>query len=344
MRFGKPIKSLNPYSHQKVKILRIYFLLFLALSYAPFCIGQDTSSDSNQIERIVKKTADLFKDNYVFPAKGESVALELSSSLNMGLYKGVDNLDSLTNLLKKDIFKNLNDKHVNFIIKPDEKDIPQESQEDPMLQFFKSLENFGLTKVEEVEKGIGLLEISFFFPIQMDEKAKDAASRAMNSFEDCHSLIFDLRKCKGGSPEMLNYLVTYLYPEKSKVHLNDFYFRPADSTESTYTLDKVPGNRLPNIDVFVLTSGQTFSCGEEFAYDIKHLKRGQIIGEVTGGAAHPVQPYDVTEKLQLLLPTGRAINPITKGNWEGVGVKPHVQVAADDALNKTLKIIRQNQS
>jgi hypothetical protein len=31
---------------------------------------------------------------------------------------------------------------------------------------------------------------------------------------------------------------------------------------------------------------------------------------------------------------GRAINPITKTNWEGTGVKPDVAVPADEALNK----------
>ncbi|SHG45575.1 S41 family peptidase [Flagellimonas flava] len=344
MHYGKPILRGSLTQFQEGTVLRTCFVSFLALFYATFLMGQNTGLTQNQIKSIVEKSGELFSKNYVFPTKGDAVALALNTSLGKGFYKNITHLDSLVMQLKRDISKTLSDKHVNFIVKPDKTKVSQENQEDPMLQFFKSLENFGLTRVEEIEDGIGLLEINFFFPIQMDEKSKEAASKAMNSFKDCHSLIFDLRNCRGGNPEMLNYLVTYLYPEKSKIHLNDFYFRPADSTESTYTLDEVPGQRLPDIDVFVLTSGKTFSCGEEFAYDIKHLKRGQIIGEVTGGAAHPVQPYDVSERLQLLLPTGRAINPITKSNWESVGVKPHVQVAADNALEKALKIIHQNQN
>jgi hypothetical protein len=31
---------------------------------------------------------------------------------------------------------------------------------------------------------------------------------------------------------------------------------------------------------------------------------------------------------------GRSINPITKGDWEGAGVKPDVAIAADKALSK----------
>jgi hypothetical protein len=34
----------------------------------------------------------------------------------------------------------------------------------------------------------------------------------------------------------------------------------------------------------------------------------------------------------MFVPTGRAISPITKTNWEGTGVTPDVSVPADQAL------------
>ncbi|HEX8251660.1 MAG TPA: peptidase S41, partial [Thermoanaerobaculia bacterium] len=33
------------------------------------------------------------------------------------------------------------------------------------------------------------------------------------------------------------------------------------------------------------------------------------------------------------IPTARALNPITKTNWEGTGVKPDIEVPAAEALH-----------
>jgi C-terminal processing protease CtpA/Prc len=86
--------------------------------------------------------------------------------------------------------------------------------------------------------------------------------------------------------------------------------------------------------VYVLTSSRTFSGGEELAYDLQALHRAQVVGETTGGGAHPVAPYEVGDQFTIMVPAGRPINPITKTNWEGVGVKPDIAVKADAALDE----------
>jgi C-terminal processing protease CtpA/Prc len=90
--------------------------------------------------------------------------------------------------------------------------------------------------------------------------------------------------------------------------------------------------------VYVLTSRRTFSAAEEFTYNLKSLKRATIIGETTGGGAHPGDGRRLSEHFGVFLPTGRAINPISKTNWEGTGVKPDVEVPADQAL-KTAQLM-----
>jgi C-terminal processing protease CtpA/Prc len=84
--------------------------------------------------------------------------------------------------------------------------------------------------------------------------------------------------------------------------------------------------------VYVLTSKRTFSGAEEFTYNLKNLKRATIIGETTGGGAHPGGGFRISEHFGMFIPTGRAISPITKTNWEGTGVTPDVNVPADQAL------------
>ena len=120
------------------------------------------------------------------------------------------------------------------------------------------------------------------------------------------------------------------------MHLNSLYFRATNSTTEFWTLPDLKGRRYPNEYGLVLTSNQTFSAAEEFAYNLQCLKRATIIGEVTGGGAHPGDFHLIEEQFALFVPSGRAINPITKTNWEGVGVKPDIEVLASDALETAL--------
>jgi C-terminal processing protease CtpA/Prc len=82
----------------------------------------------------------------------------------------------------------------------------------------------------------------------------------------------------------------------------------------------------------VLTSHQTFSGAEEFTNNLKVLKRATVVGEVTGGGAHPVTGHRIDDRFTIGVPFARAINPVTKTNWEGVGVEPDVKVPEAEAL------------
>ena len=83
-------------------------------------------------------------------------------------------------------------------------------------------------------------------------------------------------------------------------------------------------------------SARTFSGGEELAYDLQALGRARVVGETTGGGAHPRVGFPLTDVLQAHVPVARSVNALTEGNWEGVGVLPDVPCAADDALDVAL--------
>jgi len=161
--------------------------------------------------------------------------------------------------------------------------------------------------------------------------ASETATAAMNFLSNADAIIIDLRANGGGSPQMIQLISSYLF--EGRVHLNNFYMRPTDDTLQTWTLPYVPGKRNTTADVYVLTSGSTFSAAEEFSYNLKNLERATLIGETTGGGAHPGGNQRVNDRFMIWLPTGRAISPITNTNWEGVGVIPHIKVPAADALD-----------
>jgi C-terminal processing protease CtpA/Prc len=153
----------------------------------------------------------------------------------------------------------------------------------------------------------------------------------MSLIANTDALIVDLRKNGGGDPQTVAWMTSYLVDERT--HLNSFFFREGNKTEQFWTNDYVPGKKFGGKKpIYVLTAKRTFSGAEEFSYNMKALKRGVIVGETTGGGAHPGESIRLTAHFTMFVPNARAINPITKTNWEGVGVEPDVKVAADDAL------------
>ena len=140
----------------------------------------------------------------------------------------------------------------------------------------------------------------------------------------------------GGDPAMVTFVASYLFDRPT--HLNDLYNRHENSTTQFWTLPYVPGQRLATQPVFVLTSKRTFSGAEEFCYDLKNQKRATIVGEITGGGAHPVSGHVVADYFMVGVPFAKAINPISKTNWEGTGVKPDMEVPAADALATAEKL------
>ena len=195
-------------------------------------------------------------------------------------------------------------------------------------------------KAEVLPGNIGYLKFNGFASVEM---CGPTTSAAMNFLASTRVLIVDLRDNTGGSPAMVAYISSYLFSEKT--HLNSLWNRNTGQTSEFWTTDDVPGRKFGGEKpVYVLTAARTFSGAEEFSYNLKSLKRALIIGETTGGGAHPVSGQKIDDHFMIAVPFARAINPITKTNWEGVGVEPDVKVPASDALSTALKLIAEKPS
>lgn len=189
--------------------------------------------------------------------------------------------------------------------------------------------NFGFQRVEILRGNIGYIDLREFAPAEAGSRA---AAAAMQFVADSHALIIDLRRNGGGDPAMVQLLCSYLI--EPGVLLNSLYWRPSNQTSQFWTLPVVPGERMVDRPVYVLIGARTGSAAEEFAYNLRTLERGTLVGRTTYGAANPGQDIDLGDGWSVFVSTGKAINPITGGNWEGSGVEPHISVSEAAALTE----------
>ena len=253
-----------------------------------------------------------------------------------GDYDAITDADAFANRLTKDLQAVSHDKHLGVNFSPVK--LPPEGQKhspEEEAQFHKMLErtNCAFEKVEVLPRNIGYLKFNAFADPTF---CGPTVVAAMNFLAHVDAIIFDLRENGGGDPKMIAFLSTYLFSEAT--HLNDLWERKGDVTHQYWTLPYVPGKRLDGKPAYVLTSKETFSGAEEFSYNLKNLKRATIIGETTGGGAHPVSGHRIDDHFMIGVPFARAINPISKTNWEGTGVEPDVKVPAPDALATAQKL------
>jgi hypothetical protein len=197
--------------------------------------------------------------------------------------------------------------------------------------------NYGFEQVRRFDGNIGYLDLRVFAPTST---AGDVAAAVMTMLAQSAALIIDLRENGGGHGDMAHLLAAYLLDQSKP--MSGSYDRPSDTREWALTPAWVPGRRYGiGRPVYVLISTRTFSAAEGFAYDLQALRRVTVVGERSGGGAHPFNYRRVHPHFVLSLAEGRSINPITGGNWQGSGVAPDVEVPADRALETALTLARE---
>jgi hypothetical protein len=305
--------------------------------FAPPAQGQpDLAVDAALRATVVESLAVNLERRYVFPDKGRDAASALRRRLARGDYGRIAGAEELADSLSAHARVATSDLHLRVGYRhepiPDvAEDGPPPEPEMRRMREQDRRQNYGFERVQRLPGNVGYLDLRGF---SGNPDGQPTAVAAMNFLANVDALIVDLRRNGGGSPAMIATLLTYFTPAGDRVHFNDFYNRPMDETHQYWTHTYVPGPRLDGKPLFVLTSARTFSGAEEFAYDVQNLRIGTVVGEVTGGGAHPGGFVRLHEHFAAFIPTGRAINPVSKTNWEGVGVQPDVAVPAADALRE----------
>jgi C-terminal processing protease CtpA/Prc len=294
----------------------------------------DALIDSTMQTEIIQNLMESLRNFYVFPDVAEQICERLQTHLETGDYADINEAEFFAYALTQHVQEVNQDEHLWVKWHPE----PISDHEGSLLQNQDrveewkqkgKLDNYGLHKVERLPGNVGFLDIRYFYRTSWGSGETIVA--AMNFLANVNAVIVDLRNCMGGNPSTVAMICSYFF-EEEPVHLNSLYWRKDDLTEQYWSLPYVPGKRLVDQPVYILTSNKTFSGGEEFAYNLQTRRRATLVGERTGGGAHPGSPYRLHQHFEAFIPNGRAINPITHQNWEGSGVQPDIPVSQDQAL------------
>lgn len=288
---------------------------------------------------VVNATADALRQRYIYPDVGKRAAEAIEAALAAGKYDEIVQSWGFAERLTADLAAIAHDKHMRVIstrspapvaavatgVSPPE--LPPRS-------------DGGVTRADRLPGNIGYIEVVGLPGL---DAFKPPIDKAMAGLADTRALIVDLRRNGGGTPFAEVYLTSYLLDPAKPVAVNKIVWRnPGTETFRTQEFMSSPTPYwYQDKPVYVLTSARTFSGGEAVAYDMQALKLATIVGESTGGGANPGGNVPLTPDFAMFMPNGRGENPTTRTNWEGVGVKPDVAVAAADALKTALGLLGQ---
>lgn len=311
-----------------MKRLALIVVLVPVLLFAGARPGDiDAATRTQTIESISK----YMVDTYVDEAVGKKAASMLHANLKSGKYESLSDGAAFARTLTEDLNSVCHDAHLR--VRYSEEKLPERKKADEASQAEIArqqentrLANAGFEKVERLVGNIGYLHIRGFFD---PKEVVRPCQAAFDFLKNTDALIIDLRDNGGGSPEAVQIVCSYLFDKPT--HLNSLYFREGNETLEFWT-KKVKGAKFLNKDVYVLVSKRTGSGAEECTYNLQTQKRAMILGENTWGGANPGGVVRINDHFGVFIPVGKAINPITKTNWEGTGVTPDVRVAPADAL------------
>lgn len=321
---------------KKLKIVSTFILL---LSFGSKVSAQTSSFEPVTVEEVallVERIADSLAYFYVDAEVGKQIGATLKKKHLSGAYNNISSPEKLALRLKDDLRSISGDKHL-YVSFSNEHTAAPESGATDLTEPFGRDTNYGFQELRFLDGNVGYLKIRHFSNWNHASQARQKASEMMTALGGSDAIIFDVRDNKGGVPYLVSYLVSYLF-EGEPVHLADFYVRFNDSGHAMYTEPLVPGERYPDVPVFILVNKNTASAGEELAFWLKNLVRATVVGENTAGAGYGAMSHRLNERFTVSISSEVEIDPISKQGFEKIGVTPNVTADSEAAFNVTVQL------
>jgi Peptidase family S41/N-terminal domain of Peptidase_S41 in eukaryotic IRBP len=289
--------------------------------------------DAAERQRVLDAAVSNLKQHYIYPDVAQKMSEALLAHQKHGEDDAITDGHAFAHQLTTQMRDVSHDMHLELVYSQD----PLPSQPtgptpEGLARYREAMRQSNCTfeKVQTLPHNIGYLKMNSF----PDRSACEQTARAaMASLNHADALIMDLRDNRGGMPDTVAFVSAYLFD-----HPEYLYNPRENTTEQSWTHSPVPGNKIADKPVYVLTSSRTFSGAEQFCYDLKMLKRVTLVGETTGGAAHAGVWYRIDDHFGMGIPETKPINPYATPDWAGTGVEPDVRVKAADALAAAVKL------
>ncbi|RUO44473.1 hypothetical protein CWE23_00020 [Idiomarina aquatica] len=310
-------------SFSRVVALLLFLISLLLTSLMTH--ADDKGLTSERTRQLLTETFDVMQREYIEQQVVADLKRLFLSRFELGIYDELESLDEFARVLGKDLRALTGDNHLSlYTVNPDEKITHVISHQQGKLTY-----NFGFEQVRYLRGNIGYLKFNKFSP---DEQAREAVDAALNFLKHSDGLIIDLRDTVGGSPDLVQYMLSYFLPVKTPL-----WYVLDSSNEKTAEMAALAGvshaNFRGDLPVWLLTSSQTASAAEIFAGVLQANARAIVVGDTTASAGFYVGVRHITERLAFRISMFKPIITATKTNWERTGIVPDIQTPAIDALD-----------
>jgi hypothetical protein len=320
-------------------LLTLVLLSFSIVAFSQKDIKQEFNLTEISQKQIIDSLTKELEEFYIRPNAVGDIKKKLNENYKKGLYKNIIKPNEFASKLSADLVEVSKDLHFALRYDPEWTEDQRKKENKEVLKKIKAQEladakkkNFGFQQTRILEGNIGYLKFDYF---EDPAIGSETAASAMQFLSGTDALIIDLRQNNGGVMEMGQFLSSYFYSGK-ELPLYKYYYNEKNRKKverEMWLLPSVPGKRMEDVDIYILTSNTTFSAAEWMSYSLQNLKRVTIVGERTAGGAHPIDRKILPDGFSVNIPFGEVKDPITNTDFEGKGVVPDVLCKSEEAVN-----------